>query len=125
MPAARRISSRAMVSPPCSSPSYSSSSLPVIEGTAAYTSLIRGTTGSSSQRRARRSALEIAFSSTLIGSRWLTPERLSTRLSSRASNATRSITSSTKSGTLERPAAALGPRLLRGDLHAELAPCAG
>ena len=40
----------------------------------------------------------MAFSSTLIGSRWLTPERLSTRLSSRASKAIRSITSSTKSG---------------------------
>ena len=62
-------------------------------------SLIRGTTAGSPDRRPRRSALETACSSTLIGSRWLTPERLSTRLSSRASKATRSTTSSTNSGT--------------------------
>ena len=48
---------------------------------------------------ARRSAFDTACSSTLIGSRWLTPLRLSTRRSPRASNATRSMTSTTKSGT--------------------------
>ena len=42
---------------------------------------------------ARRSAFEMTFSSTEIGSRWLTPERLSTRLSSRAENASCSTVS--------------------------------
>ena len=61
--------------------------------------MARGTTFLSPSAIERRSALETAFSRTLMGSRWLTPERLSTRLSSRASKATRSMTSSTKSGT--------------------------
>src|SRR2546422_970372 len=47
----------------------------------------------------RRSALDTTFSSTLIGRRWDTPLRRSTRLSSRASNAMRSISSSMKSGS--------------------------
>jgi hypothetical protein len=61
-------------------------------------SLILGTITSSPSRRARRSALETAFSNTVIGSRWDTPLRRSTRLSSRASNAIRSMTSAMKSG---------------------------
>jgi hypothetical protein len=44
-------------------------------------------------RKARRSALEITFSIAEIGRRWLTPERLSIFLSSRAAKAMRSITS--------------------------------
>ena len=87
------------LSEPCSSPSYSSSSLPVIAGSAAYRSPMRGTTLSSERRRARRSAFEIMLSMTVIGMRWLTPERWSTRLSSRARNAIRSTVSATKSGT--------------------------
>ena len=44
---------------------------------------------------ARRSAFETTFSSSEIGSRWLTPERLSTFLSSRAWNAISSTISRT------------------------------
>ena len=42
---------------------------------------------------ARRSAFETTFSSSVIGSLWLTPERLSTRRSARAWIATSSTTS--------------------------------
>ena len=83
--------SLATVSAPRSSPSYSSSNLPVIEGMAAYTSATRGTTIVSPRLQARRSAFETTFSSTLIGSRCDTPERLSTLLSVRAWNASSSI----------------------------------
>src|SRR5208282_836572 len=61
-------------------------------------SLIRGTMNSSWCVSARRSAFETTFSIAEIGSRWLTPERLSTFLSSRAANAIRSITSCTYFG---------------------------
>src|SRR5207302_1767016 len=47
-----------------------------------------------------RPALDTTFSRTLIGRRGDTPERRSTRLSSRASNATRSISSAMKGGSL-------------------------
>src|SRR5207302_11323236 len=97
-----RISSLLTLSAPFISPSYSSSSLPVIAGMAAYTSLMRGTAVFSSLRKARRSALEITFSMQLMGKRWLTPERLSTRLSSRATKAIRSITSCTYFGRCKR-----------------------
>ncbi len=60
---------------------------------------MRGTTSHSPVCTARRSALEIAFSITEIGIRCETPERLSTRLSVRASNAMRSTSSAMKSGT--------------------------
>ena len=97
--AARRMSSRAMAAPPTSSPSYSSSSLPVIAGSAAYTSVSRGTTSRSLPPMARRSAFETTFSSTEIGMRCDTPERRSTRLSVRASKATRSTSSLSSGGT--------------------------
>ena len=61
---------------------------------------MRGTTVFSLVVTVRRSAFDTTFSSTLIGSRCDTPERRSTRLSSRASKATRSISSATKSGSL-------------------------
>ena len=60
---------------------------------------MRGTTSVSPLRMARRSALLTTFSMAVIGMRCETPERLSTRLSVRASNATRSITSCTRAGT--------------------------
>ena len=97
--AARRINSRAMAWPPTSSPSYSSSILPVMAGCAAYTSEMRGTISSSPVTMARRSELETTFSITLIGMRCDTPDRRSMRLSVRASNAMRSTTSAMKSGT--------------------------
>ena len=50
---------------------------------------------------ARRSALEITFSVHEIGKRWLTPERLSTFLSSRAAKAICSITSCTYFGNMQ------------------------
>ena len=62
-------------------------------------SAIRGTTVFSFVRMARRSAFDAAFSNTLMGNRCETPLRLSTRLSVRASNAIRSISSAMKSGT--------------------------
>src|SRR5215467_3762951 len=52
-------------------------------------SLTRGVTTVSRLSRARRSAFDATLSMTVIGRRWLTPERLSTRLSSRAMNAIR------------------------------------
>jgi hypothetical protein len=88
-----------MVSAPCSSPSYSNSIFPVMAGSEPYTSLTRGTTCFSLSKIERCSALESTFSNTLIGSRWLTPERPSMRLSPRASNATRSTSSRMKSGS--------------------------
>ena len=60
----------------------------------------RGTTVFSLVAMVRLSALDTTFSRTLIGSRCDTPERRSTRLSSRASNATRSISSAIKGGSL-------------------------
>ena len=59
----------------------------------------RGTTTFSLVRMVRRSALDTTFSSSEIGSRCDTPLRRSTRLSSRASKAMRSISSSMNSGT--------------------------
>jgi hypothetical protein len=93
LPTAERIRSRATASAPFSSPSYSNSNLPVIDGSAAYTSVTRGTTTFSPLARARRSAFEMTSSSVVIGSRWLTPERLSILRSARAWNATSSTTS--------------------------------
>jgi hypothetical protein len=93
------MSSCAIAWPPTSSPSYSSSIFPVIAGSAAYTSDTRGTTSHSPVIAARRSAFDTAFSSTEIGMRCETPERLSIRLSVRASKAMRSIISAMKSGT--------------------------
>jgi hypothetical protein len=116
--AARRMSSRAMDAPPTSSPSYSSSSLPVMAGSAANTSAMRGTPSGSPVRTARRSALLTTFSIAVIGMRCDTPERLSTRLSVRASKATRSITSRTSSGTRT------GARRRRVRLRASTPPAA-
>ena len=62
-------------------------------------SLMRGTTSLSVFRIARRSALETTFSMAEIGSRWLTPDRLSIFLSSRAAKATRSMTCCTYAGS--------------------------
>jgi hypothetical protein len=61
-------------------------------------SAIRGTTSASPRCSARRSALDSAFSSALMGRRWLTPLRLSIFLSRRAANATPSATSRMKRG---------------------------
>ena len=72
---------------------------------------MRGTTSFSPERIARRSALEMTFSITLIGRRWLTPERLSMRLSSRATKAICSITWRTKSGTCKLMAVAARSKL--------------
>jgi hypothetical protein len=96
------ISSRPTVSAPFNSPSYSISNLPVMDGSAAYTSLTRATAQSSRFISARRSAFETTFSIAEIGSRWLTPERLSMRRSCRAWNAISSTTSATKVGTSVR-----------------------
>ena len=71
----------------------------MIAGSAAYTSEMRGTTVFSFVTIVRRSAFDSTLSSTLIGRRCDTPLRRSTRLSSRASNAIRSINSAMKSGT--------------------------
>ena len=60
---------------------------------------MRGTTRFSFVTMERCSALEITLSSAEMGSRWLTPEVPSTRLSLRASNAMRSTTSLMKPGT--------------------------
>ena len=92
-PVARLTMSMEIFSAPWSSPSYSNSSFPVIAGNDACTSVTRGTTRFSLLTMPRRSALEMTASTRLMGSRWLTPERRSTRLSARASNATRSINS--------------------------------
>jgi hypothetical protein len=62
-------------------------------------SAMRGTTRSSPLRSALRSALDTIVSMTVIGMRWLTPERWSTRLSARARKAISSTVSWTKSGT--------------------------
>ena len=76
---------------------------------------------SSLARRARRSALDTTFSSTEMGRRWETPERLSMRLSSRARNASCSTISRMYSRHvhLDRRGP-LEPGLLRGDRHALL-----
>ena len=79
-----RISSRATLSAPFSSPSYSISNLPVIDGSAAYTSVTRGTTCVSPLASARRSAFDSTFSRHVIARRWLTPERRSILRSARA-----------------------------------------
>jgi hypothetical protein len=68
LPTAARIRSRAICSAPRSSPSYSSSNLPVIDGNAAYRSVTRGTTAVSPLCSARRSALDTTSSSVVIGS---------------------------------------------------------
>src|SRR6059036_417255 len=96
-PAARRIRSFAMASAPWSSPSYSSSSLPVMAGSAAYTSDTRGTTVFSLVAIVRRSAFDMTFSSTLIGKRCDTPLRRS-----------------------QRPAVAVEPGLLARDRRAQI-----
>ena len=116
--------SRATLSAPRSSPSYSSSNLPVIAGQrgvdvgdARHDRLV------SPARSARRSAFDTTFSSSEIGSRWLTPERLSIFESWRAWNATSSTTSRTNSGICDASASlsASQPGLLRGDRHRVLA----
>jgi hypothetical protein len=56
---------------------------------------MRGTTSFSPLASARRSALETTSSSVLMGSRWLTPERLSILRSPRAWKAISSTTSRT------------------------------
>ena len=119
-PAARWIRSLAIVSAPCSSPSYSSSSLPVIAGSAAYTSDTRGTTAFSLVAIARRSALETTFSSTLIGSRCDTPLFLSTRLSLRALERDPLHQLRDEVRHPDRAAVARQPRLLPGDRRAQL-----
>jgi hypothetical protein len=68
---------------------------------------------------ARRSALETTFSRREIGSRWLTPERLSIFESCRAWNATSSTTSRTNSG-MATPASSRPPSSGR-DTHASCA----
>src|ERR687884_320681 len=65
---------------------------------------MRGTSSASPVRSARRSAFETTDSMTVIGRRCETPERLSTRLSSRASKAICSTNSRRKSGTRRVPA---------------------
>ena len=60
---------------------------------------MRGTVIFSPAASARRSAFEMTFSSSEIGRRWLTPDRLSIFWSCRAWNATSSTTSRTYSGT--------------------------
>ncbi len=81
-------------------------------------SLTRGSTGVSPVTSARRSAFETTSSSVEIGSRWLTPLRLSTFLSSRAVNATCSTTSRRYCGISIGAVSALRPRLLRGNRDA-------
>jgi len=66
-------------------------------------SVTRATTGASPLASARRSAFETTVSSTLIGRRWLTPDRLSIFRSARAWKAISSITSRTNRGTSTLP----------------------
>ncbi|MYI75516.1 MAG: hypothetical protein F4057_09440 [Acidobacteria bacterium] len=73
--------------------------------------MTRATTASSPAASARRSAFDNTFSRQVIGSRWLTPERRSTRLSARAWNAISSMVSRTNGGTVApSPASAAAPR---------------